>query len=81
MDEKNIRLFMDYGLQGVDVFYTKYAVLIIEYYMQIARKYGLAVTGGSYCCRGNIAEVLIGRIRFCCRYVDLLRTLTVGKTL
>lgn len=59
LEEKDIRLFLDQGLQGLEVYHTKHTGEDTEYYLRLAQKYGLAVTGGSDCHGGNGGDVLL----------------------
>jgi len=78
LGEEDIRLFLDAGLQGLEVYHTKHTAEDVEYYLQLARKYGLAVTGGSDCHGGNTGAVLMGKIKLDYGYVNLLRDLAGG---
>lgn len=78
LGEEDVRLFLDAGLQGLEVFHTRHTAEDVEYYLQLARKYGLAVTGGSDCHGGNTGEVLMGKIKLDYGYVNLLRALAGG---
>lgn len=45
--ERLIRELKGYGLAGIEVFYTQHTDEMVEYYLNIARKYDLFVTAGS----------------------------------
>lgn len=75
LDEADVRGFMEHGLQGLEVYHTKHTGTDTAYYLELAEKYGLAVTGGADCHGGNTGEVLLGRVRLDYRHVAALRDL------
>lgn len=75
LNETDIRRFLAEGLQGLEVLHTKHGTEDVDYYFQLARKYGLAVTGGSDCHGGNTGEILIGQVRLDYAHVEVLRNL------
>ncbi|MBN2543138.1 PHP domain-containing protein [bacterium] len=47
--ESDIRELMDMGIEGIEVWHTRHTEQEKEYYLELARKLNLAVTGGSDC--------------------------------
>jgi hypothetical protein len=45
--ERLIKEFTGYGLGGVECYYSEHTPEMTEFYLSLARKYGLCVTGGS----------------------------------
>jgi predicted metal-dependent phosphoesterase TrpH len=54
--------FVRAGLKGLEVYYPEYSEPIISYYLQIANKYGLLLTGGSDCHGDAKPDVKLGKI-------------------
>ncbi len=75
LEERDIRLFMDWGLQGLEVYHTRHEDEDIVYYLVLAQKYRLAVTGGSDCHGGNGGEVLMGQVKLDYARVEQLRNI------
>ncbi len=61
------------GLEGIEVFYPEHSPQIIEYYMHLAQKYGLLITGGSDCHGLAKKKILMGEIKLPYRYVEKLK--------
>ncbi len=79
LDEEDLRIFLNDGLQGIEVLHTKHSPEDEEYYSYLANKYNLAITGGSDCHGGNTGEMLMGKVRLHYDYVNDLGKL-LAKT-
>jgi hypothetical protein len=61
------------GLDGLECFHTRNTGAMPEYYLQMAARLNLAVTGGSDCHGYSKGKPLIGGVRLPARYVDKLK--------
>lgn len=68
-----IASFVDFGLGGIEVYYPNCPDAVIFYYEGIARKYKLAMTGGSDAHGKNKTNTWIGKRRIPCELVEQLR--------
>ena len=60
------------GLDGIECFHTKHPKTTSEHYLQIAKQYGLLVTGGSDCHGMNKGRPLVGTVRLPFHYIEKL---------
>ncbi len=58
--EQLIKKLIDYGLKGIEVFYSLHSKSQIEQYLNYARKYNLLITGGSDFHGSNKPEIQLG---------------------
>lgn len=58
-----IPFFVECGIKGLEVYYPEHTNSMIDYYLEIAKKYNLLVTGGSDCHGDAKPEVRIGSIK------------------
>jgi len=70
---------VDAGLDGIECFHTKHPRATAEHYLQIARQYGLLVTGGSDCHGLSKGRPLIGTVRLPFHYLEKLKTKVVQR--
>ena len=61
------------GVDGIECFHTKHSPSASEYYVALAEKHGLVVTGGSDCHGMNKGKPLIGSIKLPYEYVRQLK--------
>jgi len=54
--------FVKAGLRGLEVYYPDYSEALTRYYLQIADKYNLLVTGGSDCHGDSKPNITVGKI-------------------
>ncbi|MDP6924392.1 MAG: transcription antitermination factor NusB [Candidatus Scalindua sp.] len=54
---------VEYGLQGIEVYYPTHQPDAVKRYMRIAKKYDLVVTGGSDCHGNRKPDIALGSIR------------------
>jgi len=73
LDDGMIGRFVESGLKGIEVFYSKHTEKQTQYYMDIAKRYRLLVTGGSDCHGHNGDGILMGTIKLSCGYVKALK--------
>ncbi|PKL70948.1 MAG: phosphatase [Methanomicrobiales archaeon HGW-Methanomicrobiales-1] len=71
LGEKDIARYVGYGLDGVEVFYSKHTSKQVEYYKCAALKYGVIMTGGSDC--HGWEDVRLGEVRLEKQYVETLK--------
>jgi len=71
LDEKHIARYADYGVDGMEVYYSKHTLQQVNYYLNIALKYNLLITGGSDC-HGQ-KDLLFGVVRLPYKYVEALK--------
>ena len=55
--------FVEMGLEGLEVYYSKAPDAAVDYYKKLADKYGLVSTGGSDCHGRNRGKIMIGTTR------------------
>lgn len=65
--------FIKYGLKGLEVYYTEHSQGMINFYLDLAKEYGLLVTGGSDCHGKAKPEVKIGLIKIPYELVENLK--------
>ena len=61
------------GLDGLECFHTKHPKATSEHYLQMAKQYGLLVTGGSDCHGLNKGRPLVGTVRLPFHYLEKLK--------
>ena len=71
LGEDEIREYKEYGLTGLEVYYSKHSKKQLQLYKKIAEQLGLLITGGSDCHGG--VDALIGRIKLPYTYVEALK--------
>jgi predicted metal-dependent phosphoesterase TrpH len=54
--------FVKAGLRGLEVYYPEHSESTVNYYLQIAAKYNLLVTGGSDCHGQSKPDVEVGKV-------------------
>ncbi len=65
--------FIDYGLMGLEVYYPEHSQSTINFYLDLAKKHNLLVTGGSDCHGNAKPEVRIGSIKLPYELVERLK--------
>lgn len=65
--------FVDCGLMGLEVYYSEHTQAMINFYLGLARKYNLLITGGSDCHGNAKPEVKIGSIKIPYELVEKLK--------
>ena len=71
--EEAIPALIEAGLDGLECFHTRHSPAASEYYLGIAEKHDLVVTGGSDCHGMNKGKPLIGTIKLPYDYVRRLK--------
>lgn len=64
---------VEYGLQGIEVYYPTHQPEAVRRYVRFAKKYDLVVTGGSDCHGNRKPEIALGSIRIDDDLVDKIR--------
>lgn len=72
-EDKNIPEFMKYGLKGVEAYHTDHPKAITEYYVKLAQKLGLLVSGGSDCHGLGKGQVLMGKVKIPYELVEKIK--------
>lgn len=65
--------FIEYGLMGLEVYYPEHTQAMVNFYLGLAKKLGLLVTGGSDCHGLAKPEVKIGSIKLPYEMVETLK--------
>ncbi len=72
-DDELIPEFVKVGLMGIEVYYPEHTQSMINFYLGLAKKYNLLVTGGSDCHGKAKPEVKIGLIKLPYEFVEKLK--------
>lgn len=70
--------FAGYGLMGVEVYYPEHSQSMINYYLELAKKLNLLVTGGSDCHGSAKPEIKIGSFKVSYELVEKLKKAKFG---
>lgn len=65
--------FAEYGLMGLEAYYPEHSQGMINFYLDLARKYNLLVTGGSDCHGNAKPEARIGSLKIPYKLVEELK--------
>lgn len=65
--------FIDYGLMGLEVYYPEHSQSMVNFYLELAKKHNLLVTGGSDCHGKAKTDVKIGSIKIPYELVERLK--------
>ncbi len=65
--------FIGYGIEGLEVYYPEHTQAMINFYLGLAKKYNLLVTGGSDCHGKAKPEVKLGMIKLPYELVEKLK--------
>jgi 3',5'-nucleoside bisphosphate phosphatase len=68
-----IPAFVECGLMGLEVYYSEHTQGMVNFYLGLAKKYNLLVTGGSDCHGNAKPEVKIGSIKIPYELVEKLK--------
>jgi predicted metal-dependent phosphoesterase TrpH len=66
--------FIDYGLMGLEVYYPEHSQSMVNFYLSLAKKHNLLVTGGSDCHGNAKPEIRIGSIKVPYELVEGLKS-------
>jgi len=77
--KEDIKLFVEQGLCGIEVYHTKHNQYNTSYYYNLAREMKLLITGGSDCHGAKNGEVLLGKIKLPYEHVNNLKQVAVSK--
>jgi len=73
IEDEVIERYIEAGLQGVEVFYSKHTQAMVEHYLALTKRHGLLATGGSDDHGRYKDEVLLGQVRLPYSYVVELK--------
>ena len=65
--------FVDYGLMGLEVYYPEHTQSMMNFYLKLAEKYNLLVTGGSDCHGNAKPGIKIGSVKIPYELVEKLK--------
>jgi len=65
--------FVDYGLMGLEVYYPEHTQSMVNFYLNLAQKFNLLVTGGSDCHGDAKPEAKIGSVKIPYALVENLK--------
>jgi len=65
--------FIDYGLMGLEAYYPEHSQGMINFYLSLAKKHNLLVTGGSDCHGNAKTEIRIGSLKISYKLVERLK--------
>ncbi len=65
--------FINYGLGGIEVYYPEHSQGMVNFYLELAKKHNLLVTGGSDCHGSAKPEIKIGCIKIPYELVEELK--------
>jgi predicted metal-dependent phosphoesterase TrpH len=68
-----IPLFVEYGIMGLEVHYPEHSQSMVNFYLGLAKRYNLLVTGGSDCHGEAKPEIRIGSIKIPYELVEKLK--------
>ncbi len=71
--DEYIRELIGCGLKGIEVYHTDHKTAAVKHYEDLAKEYGLLMTGGSDCHGMGKGRVLLGGVRVPYELVDKLR--------
>lgn len=77
--DRMIRRFIKYGLDGIEAYHSEHSKPVTKRYLEIAKEYGLLVTGGSDCHGLNKGRMLMGTVKVPYALVEELKR-CAGKT-
>lgn len=72
-DDTLIPAFVAAGLRGLEVYYPEHTQSMVNYYLELAKKYNLLVTGGSDCHGNAKPQVKIGAVKIPYELVEKLK--------
>lgn len=70
--------FVDSGLMGLEVYYPEHTQSMVNFYLKLAKKYNLLVTGGSDCHGKAKPEIKIGLVKIPYELVEKLKSVKQG---
>jgi hypothetical protein len=79
-NDELILQFVEYGIMGLEIHYPEHSQSLVNYYLELARKYSLLVTGGSDCHGDAKPGVKVGCIKVPYELVEKLKEARKGFT-
>jgi len=71
--DKYLEEFVDYGLKGLEVYHTDHKPHVSKRYEEMAKRFGLVMTGGSDCHGLGKGRILIGTVKVPYELVEKLK--------
>jgi hypothetical protein len=65
--------FIDYGLEGIEVYYPEHSQAMVNFYLDLAKKFNLLVTGGTDFHGSAKPQIKLGMIKIPLELVEKLR--------
>jgi len=78
-EDRFIPQFVRYGLNGIEAYHSDHPSSASRYYVEVAKKYKLLITGGSDCHGLGKGEILMGKVKVPYELVEELKK-CAGKT-
>ncbi len=72
-EDRFIPQFVKYGLNGIEAYHSDHPSSASKYYVEIAKRYKLLITGGSDCHGLSKGEILMGKIKVPYELVEELK--------
>lgn len=72
-DDDLIPQFVEYGIMGLEIYYPEHSQSLVNFYLDLAKKYNLLATGGSDCHGAAKPDVRIGCVRIPYELVEKLK--------
>ncbi|MFH1354795.1 MAG: PHP domain-containing protein [Candidatus Omnitrophota bacterium] len=72
-DDQIILKFIEYGLMGLEVYYPEHSQGMVNYYLNLVKKYSLLATGGSDCHGTAKPQIKIGSTKIPYELVERLK--------
>jgi len=72
-NDELVLMLIKYGIMGLEIYYPEHSQAMINFYLELARKNNLLVTGGSDCHGSAKPEVKIGSVKIPYDLVDSLK--------
>lgn len=72
-EDRFIPQFVKYGLNGIEAYHSDHPTSASKYYVELAKKYKLLITGGSDCHGLGKGEILMGKVKIPYELVEELK--------
>lgn len=72
-EDRFIPQFVKYGLNGIEAYHSDHPSSASKYYVELAKKYKLLITGGSDCHGLSKGEILMGKVKVPYELVEELK--------
>jgi predicted metal-dependent phosphoesterase TrpH len=72
-DDELVTKLIDCGIMGLEVYYPEHSQSMVNFYLNLAKKHNLLVTGGSDCHGNAKPKIMIGSIKIPYELVEKLK--------